>query len=54
MIFGNLFLKACNFISCLYNVGLFVEVYLFDWKYLQSVDFHAYKRLRIIRVLYGY
>jgi hypothetical protein len=40
--------------SCLYNVGFFVEVYLFDWKYIQCVDFHAYKGLQIIRILDGY
>jgi hypothetical protein len=40
--------------SCLYDVGLFVEVYLFDWKYIQCVNFHAYNGLRIIRILDGY
>jgi hypothetical protein len=40
--------------SCLYNVGFFVEVYLFDWKYIQGVDFHAYKGLQIMSILDGY
>jgi hypothetical protein len=55
MIFGNIFLKACNviFMSIRYWI-FFVEVYLFDWKYMQCVDFHAYKGLRIIRILDGY
>jgi len=51
MIFSNLFSKACNFIFMSLRCWIFVEVLLFDWKYLQCVDFHAYKRLRIIRII---
>ena len=55
MIFGNLFfLKACNFIFMSLRCWIFVEVYLFEWKYLQCVEFRAYKRVRIIIILYGY
>ena len=54
-IFGKIYFQRLVMLSsCFYDVGLFVEGCLFDWKYLQRVDFHAYKRLRIIRNLYGY
>jgi len=55
MIFGNLFLKACKFYLHVFTMLdiSFKYTYLVGNIYNMWI-FHAYKRLRIIKILYGY